>query len=60
MKIETHVLKNTFLNDQQVTEEIKEIQKYLETKGSKSTTQNLWDALKVLEEFIAIQAYFKK
>ena len=42
------MLNNTFLNDQQVTEEIKEIQKYLETKNNENTTQNLWDALKIV------------
>ena len=57
-------LNNTFLNNQQVTEEIKrEIQKFLETNDSKYTTiQNLWDASKAFlrGEFIAIQSYLKK
>ena len=38
-----------FLNNQQVTEEIKrEIKKFLETNDNENmTTQNLWDAAKV-------------
>ena len=53
-------------NIQQVTEEIKrEIKKFLETmtkKKKKNTTQNLWDAAKVVlrGKFIAIQSYLKK
>ena len=41
-------LDNTFLNNQQVTEEIKrEIKKFLETNDKENmTTQNLWDAAK--------------
>ena len=41
-------LNNTFLNNQQVTEEIKrEIKKCLETNDNENTTtQNLWDAEK--------------
>ena len=41
-------LHNTFLNNQQVTEEIKrEIKKLLETNDNENTTtQNLWDAAK--------------
>ena len=41
-------LYNTFVNNQQVTEEIKrEIKKFLETNDNKNmTTQNLWDATK--------------
>ena len=57
-------LKNTLLNNQQITEEIKEeIKKYLETNYNKNTTiQNLWDAAKAVlrGKFIAIQAYFTK
>ena len=54
-----------FLNNQQVTEEIKrEIKKKnLETNGNENvTTQNLWDTAKAVlrEKFIAIQSYFKK
>ena len=43
-------LNNTFLNDQQVTEEIKrEIKKFLETNDNENTiTQNLWDAVKAV------------
>ena len=42
-------LDNTFLNNQQVTEEIKrEIKKFLETNDKENmTTQSLWDAVKV-------------
>ena len=53
-------LNNTFLNNQQVTEEIKT---FLETNDNeKTTTQNLLDAAKgVLRgKFIAIQSYLKK
>ena len=60
----TQRLNNTFLNDQQVTEEIKrEIKKFLETNDNKNmTTQNLWDAAKAVlrGKFIAIQSYLKK
>ena len=43
-------LNNTFLNNQQVTEEIKrEINIFLETNDNENrTTQNLWDAVKQL------------
>ena len=62
---QTHgVQKNTFINSQQVTEEIKrEIKKFLETNDNENmTTQNLWHAAKpVLRgKFIAIQSYPKK
>ena len=56
-------LNNTFLNNQQVTEEIKrKIKKFLETNDNENTTQNLWDAAKAVlrGKFIAIQSYFKK
>ena len=57
-------LNNTLLNNQEITEEIKEeIKKYLETNGNENTTtQNLWDAAKAVlrGKFIAIQAYLKK
>ena len=56
-------LNNTFLNNQQVTKEIKrEIKKFLEMNDNENTTQNLWDAAKAVlrEEFIAIQSYLKK
>ena len=43
-------LNNAFLNNQQVTEEIKrEIKKCLETNDNENTTtQNLWDAAKAV------------
>ena len=57
-------LNDTFLNNQQVTEEIeREIKKFLETNDNENTTtQNLWDAAKsVLRgKFVAIQSYLKK
>ena len=57
-------LNNTFLNNQQVIEEIKrEIKKFLETNDNENTTtQNLWDAAKAVlrGKFIAIQSYLKK
>ena len=49
-----------FLNNQQVTEEIK---KFLETNDNENTTsQNLCDAAKAVlsRKFIAIQSYLKK
>ena len=53
-----------FLNNQQVTEKIKrEIKKILETNDNENTTtQNLWDAAKVVlrGNFIAIQSGLKK
>ena len=56
-------LNNTFLNNQQVTEEIKkEIKTFLETNDNENTTQNLWDVVKAVlrGKFIAIQSYLKK
>ena len=57
-------LNNTLLNNQEVTEEIKEeIKKYLETNDNENTmAQNLWGATKAIlrEKFIPIQAYLKK
>ena len=57
-------LNSTFLNNQQVTEEIKsEIKKFLETNDNENmTTQNLWDAAKAVlrGKFIAIQSYIEK
>ena len=57
-------LNNTLINNQEITEEIKEeIKKYLETSDNENTTtQNLWDAAKAVlrRKFIAIQAYLKK
>ena len=60
---DTWRLNNTFLNNQQVTEEIKrEIKKFLETNNNGNTTQNLWDTAKAIlrRKFIAIQSYLKK
>ena len=57
-------LNNTLLNNQEITEEIKEaIKKYLETNDNENMmTKNLWDAAKAVlrRKFIAIQAYLKK
>ena len=57
-------LNNTFLNNQQFTEEIKkEIKIFVETNDNENTTtQNLWDAAKAIlrGKFIAIQSYLKK
>ena len=57
-------LNNTLLNNQEITEEIKEeIKKYLETNDKENTmTQNLWDAAKAIlrGKFIAIHSYLKK
>ena len=59
----TSRLNNTLLNNQEITEEIKEeIKKYLETNDNENTTtQNLWDAEKAVlrGKFIAIQSYLK-
>ena len=57
-------LNNKLLNNQEITEEIKEeIKKYLETNDNENTTtQNLWDAAEAVlrGKFIAIQSYLKK
>ena len=60
-------LKNVLLNNQWITEEIKEeIKNYLEANDNKDTLQNLWDAAKAVlrRKFTAIQTYlgtqFKK
>ena len=57
-------LNDTFLNNQQVTEEIeREIKKFLETNDNENTTtQNLWDTAKAVlrGKFIAIQSCLKK
>ena len=57
-------LNNTFLNNQQATEEIKrEIKTFLDTKDNENTTtQNLWDAAKagLRGKIIAIQSNLKK
>ena len=55
-------LNNMLLNNQWITEEIKEeIQKYLETNES-MMIQNLWDAAKAVlrGKFIAVQSYLRK
>ena len=53
-----------FLNNQQVTEEIKrEIKKLPETNENENTpTRNVWDAAKagLREKFIEMQSYLKK
>ena len=53
-----------FLKNQQCTEEIKrEITKFLEINDNENmTTQNLWDAAKIVRrgKLIAIQSYLKK
>ena len=57
MEIKQHISKY-----QNVIEEIKwEIKKILETNDNENTTQNLWDAGKVVLRgtFIAIQSYFR-
>ena len=57
-------LNNALLNNQEITEEIKEeIKRYLETNDNENTTtQNLWDLAKAVlrGKFIAIQSYLKK
>ena len=57
-------LNHTFLNNQQITEEIKrEITKFLEINDNENmTTQNLWDAEKAIlrGKFIAIHSYLHK
>ena len=57
-------LKNTLLNNQETTEEIKEeIKKYVETNDNENTTtQYIQDAAKAVlrGKFIAIQSYLKK
>ena len=60
----TWTINNTLLNNQEITEKIKEeIKKYLETNDNENMkTQNLWDAAKAVLrwKFIAIQSYLKK
>ena len=60
----TRRLSNTLLNNQEITEEIKEeVKKYLGTNDNENrTSQNLWDAAKavLIGKFIAIQAHLKK
>ena len=59
----TRRLNNTLLNNQEITEEIKEeIKKYLETNDNANMTiQNLWDAAKAVlrGKFTATQSYLK-
>ena len=54
-------LNNTFLNNKQVTEEIKREIK-IANNNENITTQNQWDAVKAVLrwKFIAIQSYLKK
>ena len=60
----TWSLNETLLNNQEITEKIKEdIKKYLDTNDNENTMiQNLWDAAKAVlkGKFIAIQSYLKK
>ena len=57
-------LNSMLLNNQEITEEIKEdIRKYIETNDNKNMmTQNLWDAAKavLIGKFRAIQSHLKK
>ena len=57
-------LNNTLVNNQEITEEIKEeIKKYLVTNENDNTmTQNLWNSANAVlrGKFIAIQSYLKK
>ena len=56
-------LNKTFLNNQQITEEIKrDYKKFLEANDNENTTQNLWDSAKAVlrRKSIAIQSYLKK
>ena len=57
-------LNNILLNNQEITEEIKEeIKKYLEIHNNENTTTpNLWDAAKAVlrGKFIAIQSYLQE
>ena len=57
-------LNSTFLNNQQVTEEIKrEIKKFLEANDHENmTTQNLWDVAKAVlrGKLMATQSYLQK
>ena len=57
-------LNNMFLNNQQITEEIKKEGKICmeNSENENTTTQNLWDTIKAVlrGRFIALQAYLKK
>ena len=61
---DTWRLNNTLLDNQEITEEIKEeIKKYLETNDNENTTiQNPWDTAKAVLrwKFIAVQSYLNK
>ena len=61
---DTWRLNNTFVNNQQVSEEIKrEIKTFLGTNDNENMrAQNLWDAVKAVlrGKFIAIKSYLKK
>ena len=56
-------LNNMLLNNQWITEEIKEkIKRYIETNDSEDTTQNLWDRAKTVlrGNFIATESHLRK
>ena len=57
-------LKNILLKNEWANQEVKEkIKKYMETnENDNTTTQNLWDAAKMVirKKYIAIQAFLKK
>lgn len=57
-------LKNTFLNNQWIKEDMKkEIRQYFEKNENNDTIfQNLWDAVEVVltEKFIVVNTYIKK
>ena len=56
-------LNSVILNNQEITEEIKEVTKYIETNDNENTTtQNLWDTAKAVlrGKFTAIQSLQKK
>ena len=56
-------LNSVLVNKQEITEDIKEEKKYIETNDNENTmTQNLWDAAKAVlrGKFIAIQSYLRK
>ena len=61
LKTNTWRLNSMLLNNQAITEEIKEeIKKYLETnENENTTTQNLWDAAKAVLRG-SLESYFKK
>ena len=56
-------LNSALLNNQEITEEIKEMKKYIETNDNENPmTQSLWDTAKAVlrGKFIAIQSHLKK